>query len=98
MDGEEDSLGQWGDGYDGQATPPEGEFVSVSVYGHTHTSPDERSNYYWVAACNSAGCSEIDGGNPATLVETTSSITAPGAPNGLTAIADGPAAAPRRAL
>ena len=71
---------------------------NVTGTTYTHTSPDERSNYYWVAACNSAGCSDIDGGNPATLVETTSSITAPGAPNGLTATADGPAAAPRRAL
>ena len=71
---------------------------NVTGTTYTHTGPDERSNYYWVAACNSAGCSDIDGGNPATLVETTSSITAPGAPNGLTATADGPAAAPRRSL
>ena len=65
---------------------------------YTHTSPDTNRNYYWVTACNSAGCSDIDSDNPAALVETTSSVTAPGEPNGLTATADGPAGAPRRAL
>ena len=32
---------------------------------YTHTSPDGDDNYYWVVACNSAGCSEIDSANPA---------------------------------
>ena len=34
---------------------------------YTHTNPDASSNYYWVVACNSAGCSEIDSANPAQL-------------------------------
>ena len=42
---------------------------NVTGTTYTHTSPDERSNYYWVAACNSAGCSDIDGGNPARVTK-----------------------------
>ncbi len=36
--------------------------LSSSVSGTTylHTSPDDRRNHYWVTACNSGGCSEID--------------------------------------
>ena len=36
--------------------------LSSSVSGTTylHASPDDRRNYYWVAACNAGGCSEID--------------------------------------
>ena len=34
---------------------------------YTHTSPDGDDNYYWVVACNSAGCSEIDSANPVQL-------------------------------
>ncbi len=75
------------------------EELASNVVGtsYTHASPDTRRNYYWVTACNSAGCSDIDGENPAPLVETTPSANAPGVPNGFTATADGPAAAPRRA-
>ena len=67
------------------------ELLAGSVAGatYTHTSPDDDSNYYWITACNSAGCSDIDSGNPATLVETTRSATAPGAPTRLTATANG---------
>ena len=63
------------------------ELLAGNVNGttYTHASPDEDRNYYWVVGCNSAGCSDIDSGNPATLVETTRSATAPGAPTGLTA-------------
>ena len=47
------------------------EELASNVVGtsYTHTSPDTGRNYYWVTACNSAGCSDIDGGNPATLDE-----------------------------
>ena len=34
---------------------------------YTHTDPDASRNYYWVVACNSHGCSEIDRSNPAQL-------------------------------
>ena len=32
---------------------------------YTHDSPDDDWNYYWVVACNSGGCSDIDSANPA---------------------------------
>ena len=32
---------------------------------YTHQKPDPRDNIYWVAACNSSGCSEIVSDNPA---------------------------------
>ena len=32
---------------------------------YTHNSPDDVRNYYWVVACNSGGCSDIDSANPA---------------------------------
>ena len=34
---------------------------------YTHTDPDDDRNYYWVTACNSGGCSEIDSANPARM-------------------------------
>ena len=34
---------------------------------YTHASPDDDTNYYWIIACNDAGCSEIDSANPASL-------------------------------
>ena len=34
-----------------------------------HTAPDSGDNYYWVVACNSGGCSEIDSKNPAAPAE-----------------------------
>ena len=34
---------------------------------YTHADPDASRNYYWVVACNSYGCSEIDSANPAGL-------------------------------
>ena len=67
------------------------ELLAGNVTGttYTHASPDDDINYYWITACNSAGCSDIDSGNPATLVESTRSATEPGAPTGLTATANG---------
>ena len=34
---------------------------------YTHADPDRGDNYYWVVACNSSGCSEVDSANPAQL-------------------------------
>ena len=67
------------------------ELLAGNVTGttYTHTSPDEDRNYYWVTACNSAGCSDIDSTNPAAFVETTPVVTVPSAPTSLTATADG---------
>ena len=42
---------------------------NVTGTTYTHASPDERRNYYWVVGCNSAGCSDPDGGNPAQFVD-----------------------------
>ena len=38
---------------------------NVSGTSYTHADPDNDRNYYWIAACNDAGCSAIDSGNPA---------------------------------
>ena len=62
---------------------------NVRGTSYTHTDPDEDKNYYWVTACNSTGCSDIDSANPAGFVETTPVVTVPGAPTSLTATADG---------
>ena len=47
------------------------EELATNVVGTTyvHAAPDERQNYYWVAACNSGGCSEIDSEHPAAPIE-----------------------------
>ena len=37
--------------------------VSGTIY--THSSPDRNNNYYWVVACNTSGCFDIDSENPA---------------------------------
>ena len=37
---------------------------------YVHADPDSARNYYWVVACNRGGCSDIDSGNPAALIET----------------------------
>ncbi len=42
--------------------------TDVAGTSFTHSNPDSDSNYYWVTACNSAGCSDIDGDHPARLV------------------------------
>ena len=43
---------------------------------YTHTSPDANANYYWVTACNSAGCSDIDSNHPAQPSASDSSVCA----------------------
>ena len=50
------------------------EELAANVVGtsYTHTSSDTNRNYYWVTACNSAGCSDCDSDNSAALVETSS--------------------------
>ena len=47
------------------------EELARNVVGTTyvHTAPDSGDNYYWVVACNSGGCSEIDSKNPAAPAE-----------------------------
>ena len=39
--------------------------MSVGETSYVHAAPDSYNNYYWVVACNSGGCSEIDSDNPA---------------------------------
>ena len=38
---------------------------NITSASYTHMSPDETTNYYWITACNDAGCSAIDSANPA---------------------------------
>ena len=44
---------------------------ATNIVGTTfvHADPGSRDNYYWVVACNSGGCSDIDSKNPAAPVE-----------------------------
>ena len=51
--------------------------ANVTATTYEHTSPDADTNNYWVTACNAAGCSEIDSGNPARFVD-----NRPAAPTG----------------
>ena len=44
--------------------------TNVTVTTYTHADPDSDSNYYWVVACNSSGCSPVDSANPATTTGT----------------------------
>ena len=48
------------------------EELATDVVGttYTHTSPDDDYNHYWVVACNSGGCTNLDSDNPATFVDT----------------------------
>ena len=48
---------------------------NVTETSYLHTSPSTDDNSYWVAACSSEGCSEVDTENPATLT-----IDQPGGP------------------
>ena len=48
---------------------------NVTETSYLHTSPSSDDNSYWVAACSSEGCSEVDTENPATLT-----IDQPGGP------------------
>ena len=54
--------------------------ASVGETSYVHASPDSFNYYYWVVACNSGGCSEIDSDNPASQVVTES--TGPTGPDG----------------
>ncbi|MCY4639586.1 MAG: PPC domain-containing protein, partial [Chloroflexi bacterium] len=49
--------------------------TNLSSTSYTHADPDPDEHYYWVVACNSVGCSEIDSATPAAL-----GGTPPGAP------------------
>ena len=40
--------------------------TNVDETSYVHTSPDDDDNFYFVAACNSGGCSRADSNNPAT--------------------------------
>ena len=62
--------------FDSVCTPREGgeagfcENLALNVTETTylHTEPDSETNYYWVAACNSQGGSEVDTSTPAPAV------------------------------
>ena len=55
-----------------RGTPLFCEELATNIRGtsYTHSSPDDDNNYYWVVACNSGGCSDIDSDNPATAPST----------------------------
>ena len=53
-------------GRNGQPSFCEELAAQVTATAYVHASPDPQSNYYWVTACNSEGCSVIDSANPAT--------------------------------
>ncbi len=42
--------------------------MNVGETSYVHAAPDSYNNNYWVVACNSGGCSEIDSDNPASQV------------------------------
>ena len=69
---------------DSRGSPDFCERLAGNVVGtsYIHPSPG-RENYYWVTACNSSGCSEIDESNPARL-------TGPPMPEGLVCDRAGP--------
>ena len=48
------------------------EELAANVVGtsYLHENPSAVNNYYWVVACNSGGCSDIDSKNPAKPIET----------------------------
>ena len=39
--------------------------LDVTETNYLHPDPNEERNYYWIAACNRGGCSEIDSETPA---------------------------------
>ena len=41
---------------------------NITETAYLHSGSESVSNYYWVVACNSDGCSEVDSENPATPV------------------------------
>ena len=50
------------------------EELAANVVGtsYLHENPNASENYYWVVACNSDGCSEIDSRYPAVMLEASS--------------------------
>ncbi len=44
--------------------------ANINDTSYTHSDPDPDTNYYWVVACNSSGCSPVDSNRPATTVGT----------------------------
>ena len=44
---------------------------------YLHTDPDRDENYYWVVACNSGGCSDVDRENPSVVHDSSASTPAP---------------------
>ena len=60
--------------YRGSASFCEELATNINGTSYTHSDPDSYANYYWVVACNSSGCSQVDD-NRATTVG-----TGPGAP------------------
>ena len=60
---------------DGNPSRCENLASNVTESSYLHASPSSDDNYYWVAACSSEGCSEVDTENPATLT-----IDQPGGP------------------
>ena len=57
---------------------------NIQATSYVHTRPDDLRNYYWVVACNSGGCSDIDSENPATFID-----TRPGAPANVSYVREG---------
>ena len=60
---------------DGNPSRCENLASNVTETSYLHTSPSSDDNNYWVAACSSDGCSEVDTENPATLT-----VDQPGGP------------------
>ena len=60
--------------------------TNVTGTDYLHTEPTYDRNYYWVASCNSGGCSEIDSENPAMAV-----VAVPDTPTGATYAREGSA-------
>ena len=47
------------------------EELAANVTGttYTHADPDDGKSYYWITACNTGGCSDIDTRNPAQFID-----------------------------
>ena len=56
---------------DYRGSPAFCELLADNVLGttYTHSDADPDENHYWVVACNSGGCSDIDTRNPARRIE-----------------------------
>ena len=71
-----------------------GERVTETSY--LHQAPSYKENYYWVAACNESGCSDIDSNNPIVKAIPTPTSEPMSAPPGATStpVSVPPAATP----